>query len=56
MRTFYRDETKATGWNNLVFPNVGMPHVLVGTARSRAARSTKKREEHGHKVHVFKGW
>ncbi len=28
MRTFYRDETKATGWNNLVFPAVGMPHVL----------------------------
>ncbi len=28
MRTFYRDETKATGWNNLVFPSVGMPHVL----------------------------
>jgi ubiquinol-cytochrome c reductase cytochrome c1 subunit len=28
MRTFYPDDTKATGWNNLVFPNVGMPHVL----------------------------
>jgi ubiquinol-cytochrome c reductase cytochrome c1 subunit len=25
---FYRDEASATGWNNLVFPNVGMPHVL----------------------------
>jgi ubiquinol-cytochrome c reductase cytochrome c1 subunit len=25
---FYRDEKSATGWNNLVFPNVGMPHVL----------------------------
>jgi ubiquinol-cytochrome c reductase cytochrome c1 subunit len=25
---FYRDEKTATGWNNLVFPNVGMPHVL----------------------------
>jgi ubiquinol-cytochrome c reductase cytochrome c1 subunit len=28
MRTFYRDETKATGWNNLAFPNIAMPHVL----------------------------
>ncbi|MVW72670.1 MULTISPECIES: cytochrome c1 [unclassified Bordetella] len=28
MRTFYRDTSKATGWNNLVFPNVGMPHVF----------------------------
>ena len=26
--SFYRDEKSATGWNNLVFPNVGMPHVL----------------------------
>ncbi|HET9338265.1 MAG TPA: cytochrome c1 [Casimicrobiaceae bacterium] len=26
---FYRDEQSATGWNNLVFPNVGMPHVLA---------------------------
>jgi ubiquinol-cytochrome c reductase cytochrome c1 subunit len=25
---FYRDPQSATGWNNLVFPNVGMPHVL----------------------------
>ena len=24
---FYRDDKSATGWNNLVFPNVGMPHV-----------------------------
>jgi ubiquinol-cytochrome c reductase cytochrome c1 subunit len=28
MRGFYRDETKPTGWNNHVFPNVAMPHVL----------------------------
>jgi ubiquinol-cytochrome c reductase cytochrome c1 subunit len=27
---FYRDESSSTGWNNLVFPNVGMPHVLWG--------------------------
>ncbi len=28
MRGFYQDETKPTGWNNHVFPNVAMPHVL----------------------------
>lgn len=28
LRAFYRDESRPTGWNNLVFPNVGMPHVL----------------------------
>jgi len=28
MRTFYRDASKQTGWDNLVYPSVGMPHVL----------------------------
>ncbi len=28
MRSFYRDPSRPTGWNNLVFANVGMPHVL----------------------------
>jgi ubiquinol-cytochrome c reductase cytochrome c1 subunit len=28
LRSFYRDETRPTGWNNVVFANVGMPHAL----------------------------
>ena len=28
LRTFYLDDTRPFGVNNLVFPNVGMPHVL----------------------------
>lgn len=28
LRTFYRDENRPNGWNNKVFENVGMPHVL----------------------------
>jgi ubiquinol-cytochrome c reductase cytochrome c1 subunit len=28
LRGFYRDPATKTGWNNTVFPNVGMPHVL----------------------------
>lgn len=28
LRSFYRDPARPTGWNNTVFPNVGMPHVL----------------------------
>jgi ubiquinol-cytochrome c reductase cytochrome c1 subunit len=28
LRGFYRDPARPTGWNNTVFPNVGMPHVL----------------------------
>src|SRR5690349_15961683 len=26
LRSYYRDDTKATGWNNLAFPSVAMPH------------------------------
>lgn len=28
LRSFYRDSTRPTGWNNLVFDKVGMPHAL----------------------------
>jgi len=28
LRGFYRDPSRPSGWNNTVFPNVGMPHVL----------------------------
>jgi ubiquinol-cytochrome c reductase cytochrome c1 subunit len=28
LRTFYRDPSTATGWNNLVFDRVAMPHAL----------------------------
>lgn len=28
LRAFYRDDATATGWNNLVFDRVAMPHVL----------------------------
>jgi ubiquinol-cytochrome c reductase cytochrome b subunit len=32
LRTFYRDDSRPYGVNNLVFPNVGMPHVLLRSA------------------------
>jgi len=28
LRTFYRDESRSLGWNNLVYENAAMPHVL----------------------------
>ena len=55
LRTFYPDDTKATGWNNLAFPSVGMPHVLWELQGQRRPVFDVK-EEHGHKVEVFKGW
>jgi len=55
LRTYYRDEAKATGWNNLAFPNVGMPHVLWELQGERQP-VYEEREEHGHTVQIFKGW
>ncbi|MEB2318997.1 MAG: cytochrome c1 [Pseudomonadota bacterium] len=28
LRAYYRDDTTLTGWNNALFPNVGMPNVF----------------------------
>lgn len=55
MRTFYVDDTKATGWNNLAFPNIAMPHALWELQGKRAA-VFETVKEHGQDVHVFKGW
>jgi ubiquinol-cytochrome c reductase cytochrome c1 subunit len=28
LRGFYRDSARPTGWNNVLYPNVAMPHVM----------------------------
>lgn len=58
MRSFYRDETKATGWNNMVFPSVAMPHVLWELQGQRAAKFEEVADPHDpeKKVHVFAGY
>ena len=55
LRSYYRDDAKATGWNNLTYPNVAMPNVLWELQGQRTP-VYEEREEHGHKVSVFKGW
>ncbi len=55
LRTYYRDDTKATGWNNLAFTSVGMPHVLWELQGERRPLFEEKKD-HGHDVKVFKGW
>lgn len=55
LRGFYVDDTKPTGWNNLVFPNVGMPHVMWELQGKRAA-IFETVTEHGQEEHVFKGF
>ena len=55
LRTYYRDESKATGWNNLAFPNVGMPNVLWELQGQRKP-VYETIESHGHESQVFSGW
>jgi ubiquinol-cytochrome c reductase cytochrome c1 subunit len=56
LRTYYRDDTKATGWNNLAFPSVGMPHALWELQGERRAVFEDVVDAHdpAKKVHVFK--
>jgi len=49
MRTFYRDPARGTGWNNLVFPNVAMPHVLWQLQGTQILK-TEIEDQDGHKV------
>jgi ubiquinol-cytochrome c reductase cytochrome c1 subunit len=39
LRGFYRDSSRPTGWNNTVYPNVGMPHVLYALQGEQALRT-----------------
>jgi ubiquinol-cytochrome c reductase cytochrome c1 subunit len=55
LRTYYRDAEKPTGWNNLAFPNVGMPHVLYELQGERQPEFATEKS-HGQEVKVFKGW
>ena len=58
LRTYYRDPTKPTGWNNLAFPNVGMPHVLWELQGQRSAKFVEEKDPHDPKavVHRFDGF
>ncbi len=55
LRTYYRDAEKPTGWNNLAFPNVGMPHALWELQGDRQPVFTTMKV-HGHDTQVFQGW
>lgn len=58
LRSYYRDDTKATGWNNLAFPSVGMPHVLWELQGQRAPKYVEEKDPHhaGKTVHRFVGY
>jgi len=49
MRSFYRDPAGVTGWNNLAFPNVAMPHVLWQLQGTQVLKSEIE-DRGGHEV------
>jgi ubiquinol-cytochrome c reductase cytochrome c1 subunit len=58
LRSFYRDEARPSGWNNRVFPNVGMPHVLYELQGEQRAMFAEEKDPHdpAKTAHVFKGF
>ena len=58
LRTFYKDDTRPTGWNNMVMPNVAMPHVLWQMQGVRAPKMVEQTDPHdsSKKIHTFAGW
>ena len=58
MRGFFRDETKATGWNNIAFPDVGMPHVLWELQGEQRPVYAEQPDPHhaGKTMQVFQGF
>jgi ubiquinol-cytochrome c reductase cytochrome c1 subunit len=41
LRGYYRDQTTVTGWNNIAYPNIGMPHILWERQGAREATITQ---------------
>ncbi|QNA90784.1 cytochrome c1 [Massilia sp. Dwa41.01b] len=58
LRTFYKDDTRPTGWNNMVVPNVAMPHAMWQLQGVRTPKMTEMPDphEHGKTIHKFAGW
>lgn len=58
LRSYYRDETKASGWNNAAFPNVGMPHALWELQGPQRAVyvDVKDPKDPSKTTHQFKGF
>jgi ubiquinol-cytochrome c reductase cytochrome c1 subunit len=58
LRTFYKDETRPTGFNNMVLANAAMPHVLWELQGVQAAKFVEVTDPHDEakKIHKFDGF
>ena len=48
LRQFYRDTERPSGWNNVVFANVGMPHVFWELQGEQVAKITENADGTKH--------
>jgi len=58
LRTFYKDDARPTGWNNMVVPNVAMPHAMWQLQGVRTVKMTEQPDPHepGKTIHKFAGF
>lgn len=58
LRTYYKDDSRPIGWNNMVFPNVGMPHALWELQGVRTAKFAEEKDPHDESktLHKFVGF
>ena len=54
LRGFYRDPSRPSGWNNTVYPNVAMPHVLWQLQGEQVLRTEEVSIPRGSKGEVEK--
>lgn len=56
LKGFYVDDSRPTGVNNIVFPDVGMPHVLAGLQGLQKANFKVETDENGNEHKTFEGF
>lgn len=54
LRGFYKDDTRPTGWNNVAFDKVGMPHVLYQLQGEQVLQVEKHGEHETQKLVLVK--
>jgi len=45
LRSFYRDPSRPTGWNNVIYPNVAMPHVMWQLQGEQVLKEAKEQAD-----------
>jgi len=53
LRTFYRDDATASGWNNKTFPNVAMPHAMYELQGIQKANISVVTDDYGNEKEVI---